>query len=488
MTIDIELKDSSLDRKPKVPKSLKRDNHKPKKDLSVPPKTSEQKKRKITIGLIVITILTLVIGFLIYKGYIFSHNFGFRFRPGSLISKEEKTLKKDSSGNFTNALLVGLDTRENGGLLNTDTLILASYNHKTNDLTLLSIPRDFHVEIQNGMNWYGRINSLYNIAEQEEEGSGINELRKSVEEVTGQEIQYYAIVDFKAFTEIIDTVGGIDINVENSFTDYRYPLGIGYQTVSFTAGPQTMDGETALIFSRSRHSLQNNEGSDFARARRQQKVILALKDKLLSSESLTKPKTLVGIFSSIAGNVRISEFTMEDIEAGLELAKKFEEKGGDVFSFVLDPTIGNYELVEKVPLESGAYAIGPKLGLGDYDDIHEYLQLMTKNPKLYTENAKIFVYDTGAGFQTAQNMTKDLQEAFPYIDITFAGTLRSDQEEIVVYSQTDEGEENNYTETVSKLKRFLNTELTQQPEYITTNLNGEDVTILLGKSVELKEE
>lgn len=481
MTIDIDLKDTNLD----IPKKSRAKLKKEKREKLPNSRTTPNKsKRKKIIILIVVVLVLLGLGFLVYKGYIFSHDFGFRFRPEELLVREEKSLKKDPTGKFTNVLLVGLDTRENTGLLNTDTIIMASYNYETNNITLLSIPRDFHVEIEEGVSWYVRINSIYNAAEQEEEGAGIIALQDTVERVTGQEIQYYAMVDFKAFVEIIDTLGGVDVNVENSFTDYLYPLGDGYQTVSFEAGPQTMDGETALIYSRSRHSLQNNEGSDFARAKRQQKVIIALKDKLLSSESLTNPKTLLGILSSIDGNIRVSEFSTNDIEAGLELSKEFNENSGKSHSFVLDTSVGNYSLVEKKPMESGAYAIGPKIALGDYSDINDFVRLIMNTPALYEEKAKVLIYDTGAGYQEVLALTEQLNEDYPYLDVTFAGTLRADKEEIIVYSH-EEGENNN---TVKELSKYLETDLKTQPEYITTNLNGEDVTILIGSNIVTEEE
>ncbi|HRY22170.1 MAG TPA: LCP family protein [Candidatus Dojkabacteria bacterium] len=481
MTIDIDLKDTNL----AVPqKSREKIKNVKREKLPTNGTTPKKNKRKKIIILVIVTLVLLGLGFLIYKGYIFSHDLGFRLRPEELLGREEKSLKKDPSGKYTNVLLVGLDTRENTGLLNTDTIMMASYNYETNDITLLSIPRDFHVEVEEGVNWYVRINSIYNVAEQEKQGTGIIALQDTVERVTGQKIQYYAMVDFKAFVGIIDTLGGIDVNVENSFTDYRYPLGKGYQTVSFEAGPQTMDGETALIYSRSRHSLQNNEGSDFARAKRQQKVIIALKDKLLSSESLMNPKTILGILPSIDGNIRVSEFSTNDIEAALELFKEFNENSGKIYSFVLDTSIGNYSLVENKPMESGAYAIGPKIALGDYTDINEFVGLIMTNPALYGEKAKVLIYDTGAGYQTVLAITEKLNEGYPYLDITFAGTLRTDREEIIIYSH-EEGENSH---TVRELSKYLETDLTTQPDYITSNLNGEDVTILIGSNIRTEEE
>jgi LCP family protein required for cell wall assembly len=344
---------------------------------------------------------------------------------------------------------------------------------------MLSITRDFHVEI-NTSNWYSRINSVYSSAEQRKEGTGLEELKNTVEEITRQQIQYHALVDYNAFVDIIDTVGGITINVENSFTDYMYPSGIGYQTVTFVAGPQEMDGETALQYARSRHSMDNDEGTDFARAARQQNVIKALQEKIASTETLTNPKTLMGIFSSVADNLKVSEFTIKDLEAGLELAKNFNNNGGNSYSFIMDPTIGNNQLVERKSLESGAYAIGPVLGLGRYEDIQGFFSQMYSNPALYKEEARILVYNTGLGHQEGYQQTLSLKEKYPYLNISYSGTLYSDKEGTYIYSHDDE---NPKTETVKILSSILKTENSTQPEYITTNLNGEDVTILLGSNI-----
>lgn len=484
MTIDLELNDNNL--KNIQPKRKSTKVAKIPVDTNSPEYKRKKKKRIKILAITFFFVIIAALGFLVYKGYIFSHELGFIFSPETLITRREKELKKDSSGRFTNILFVGLDTRGNGGLLNTDSIIIASYDYKNNNVILLSIPRDFHVEVGENVNWFSRINSIYSSNEQKEEGTGMKELTKTVEKIIGEEIQYYAVVDFNAFTEIIDAVGGININVENSFTDYMYPKGVDYQTVSFKAGPQTMDGETALIYSRSRHSPHNNEGSDFSRAKRQQKVIIAIKDKLLSSDSLTNPKTLIGILTSISGNLKISDFTITDIEAAFKLADKYEEEKGKTYSFVLDPSIGNWLLVERKFLESGAYAIGPKAGLGEYEDIQDFLKMVVDNPQLYAENAKIMVYDTGIGFQKAKEETDKLKEKYPYLNIIFAGTLFRDRDGIVIYENNEK--ETNYSHTVKELSMYLSTKINEKPEFITSNLNGEDVTILLGNTSDLIKE
>ncbi len=107
---------------------------------------------------------------------------------------------------------------------------------------MISIPRDFYVITNPQTKWVNRINTVYAAAEIENEGSGFPALISTVQEVTNLEIQYYAMVDFKAFVEIVDALGGLSINVENSFVDYEYPIGNKWKTVKFTAGPQIMDG------------------------------------------------------------------------------------------------------------------------------------------------------------------------------------------------------------------------------------------------------
>ncbi len=448
-----------------------------------PPK----KKRPIRKILLLTLLLFLLAGagFLIWKGYIITKNIGFKLNSVSLVQNKEPELKKDSEGKHTNILLVGIDTRDKGELLNTDTIILLSYSYETNNTVMLSIPRDFHVEVSKETKWFARINSVYSTAEGKKEGSGLEALKKSVEEVTGKEIQYYGMIDYKAFLEIIDTVGGINVNVENNFTDYMYPSdrGVGYKTVRFLAGPQVMDGETALEYSRSRHSSQNNEGTDYARARRQQKVILALKEKISQNEVYTNPKTVTGIISSLSKNIKISEFTVQDIEAGIKLIKEFDKNGGKTYSFVLDPLSGGQQLVETKTLPSGAFAIGPKEGLGKYSNIREYINLIIQKPQLYSEKPTVYVYDIGLGYKEVVAQTEKMREEFKYIPIYFRSTLFKDKEGIYVYSET-----NGLTESKAVFSKFLGTEKVEKPDFIKTNLGRENVIILLGKPVQLNTE
>ncbi len=450
----------------------------------------EPKKKKkwvifLILGIVVVVLAGIIFG--VSKGLAIFQKIGLKIDAGSFsLTNVEPELKKDSTGKYTNCLIIGIDTRGTSDGLNTDTIIMASYNYETSNVSMVSVPRDLTVEIGEGSGWYNKINAVYAFTKEGDDTAGLKELKRTVEELTGTEIQYYAMVNFDGFTQIVDAVGGVDINVENSFTDYSYPLGTKYQTVSFKSGIQTMDGETALQYARSRHSNDNGEGSDFMRARRQQKVIMAVKDKILSTETLTSPKAVMGLISSVADNIKVSEFTISDIQAALNVAEDFNEKNGKTYSFVLDPSAANGQVVSNQNAYNAdgtvsAYRIGPKLGLGKYADINEFVDLLMVKPAIYSENAKIYVYNTGLGNTEVTAKVKALKEQYPYMNIVNKGTLYSDKEGTYIYTHT----ENEFTATVDEFATTLNIENKTKPEFITNNLNGEDVTILLGKAIQL---
>jgi LCP family protein required for cell wall assembly len=449
------------------------------------PLSSSGKKKKFPIFKVLLGILLVAGitagGYMVYKGYKVSSDIGFQFKPGNILQPKDPELKKDSTGKYTSVMMVGIDTRDTGNLMNTDTIIVATYNYDTKDLTMISIPRDFHVQVDSNKYWFNRINSVYAVNEQKRKDSGMNALKEVAEDITKIEIQYYAMIDYNGFVELIDAVGGVDVNVDNSFTDYMYPKGNGYQTVSFKAGPQTMDGETALKFSRSRHSMQNNEGTDFARARRQQKVIAAFRDTVISSETLLNPKKIMDLMSAVQNNIQISEFTIEDIEAGISILKDFQEADGKTYSFVLDPSSGNSSLItSQNVVNTGAYAIGPIEGLGKYTKINEYVELILQDPHLYSENPTIYVYNTGLGYQATYEKAQDLREEFKYINIKYLGNLYSNKEGIYVFSN----KENEFSYSANLLSGYIKPTGTTKPEFVTTNLKGEDISIFFGKSIE----
>lgn len=264
-----------------------------------------------------------------------------------------------------NLLLLGMAGEGNDGPYLTDTIILASIKPSTENVALLSIPRDLGVKIPE-RGWY-KINHANAFGELKGAGEGARLTRAVIEDTFAVEIPYYVRIDFTAFQELIDIVGGITINVARGFTDTQYPASDGgYQTVSFPAGAQTMTGDQALIYARSRHG-NNNEGSDFARARRQQQVLLALKEKILSFQTLANPVRLNSILNSLDQHVA-TNLEFSDLIALVKMARSFEQ--ARLATVVLDTSEKGY--LEDSLTEDGAYVLLPKTG--NFDEIKQLIK------------------------------------------------------------------------------------------------------------------
>lgn len=236
-----------------------------------------------------------------------------------------------------NILLLGQGGPGHDGPYLTDTILLVSIEPETKKVAFVSIPRDLAVPIPgDGMR---KINHANSFGEEKGENMGPAYVSKVLTDLFGVDIHYYVRVDFKAFEEIIDDVGGVTVQVDRSFVDTEYPTEDDrYQTISFKQGRQTLDGKTALTFVRSRHG-NNGEGSDFARSKRQQKVILALKEKILSAQTLLNPVKLNGIVTSLNRNV-LTNMDFADIMAFAKLSKELQTENLNVLT--LDNSANGY--------------------------------------------------------------------------------------------------------------------------------------------------
>ena len=183
-------------------------------------------------------------------------------------------------------LIIGLDYRDylaNQGAPRSDTMILLTVDPLTKTAGILSIPRDMWVNIP-GFG-YSKINTAYSSGEGNKLPDGGPGLaRKTVEQFIGVPIQYYAQIDFNTFVEFIDLIGGIEIHIsENLRLD---PVGPGKDKIKLNCcGMRPLDGEATLAYARCRYAEQGCKDGDIGRAQRQQKVILAIRDKVLSPEN-----------------------------------------------------------------------------------------------------------------------------------------------------------------------------------------------------------
>jgi LCP family protein required for cell wall assembly len=207
-----------------------------------------------------------------------------------------------------NILLLGIDTRgkENWDQ-RTDTIIIVTVDPANKTAGMLSIPRDLQLPIPG--NGEDRINTANVWGETKGyPGGGPALLERTIEVNFHQTIDYYVMVDFKAFEKIIDTLGGIDVDVPKTLHDTKYPDPrpgdpYAYKTIHFDPGPQHMDGARALEYARSRMST-----TDFDRAGRQQLILLAIREKALGLNLIPKlPALAATMLDSIKTDMTIAE-------------------------------------------------------------------------------------------------------------------------------------------------------------------------------------
>lgn len=189
-----------------------------------------------------------------------------------------------------NILVVGVDRRPDGGDQNSDVIIIAQVDLINKTMRAVSIPRDLLVEVP-GIG-YDKINSAYNhgvVADPENPAAGIAKLRDTIEYNFGIPIDHYVMIDFDGFVDVIDSVGGIDVEVPEDLYDPEYPtIDYGTEEIFFPAGINHMDGETALKYVRTRH-----QDSDDGRRERQLDVILAIFEKGKSFGSINNIDDLI---------------------------------------------------------------------------------------------------------------------------------------------------------------------------------------------------
>ncbi|NOY14899.1 MAG: LCP family protein [bacterium] len=187
-----------------------------------------------------------------------------------------------------NVLVLGKGDKDHQAADLTDTIMLVSINLFAPKVTMISLPRDLWDK-----KLEAKINSFYYWGKQKSPDY-LDWTKKQMGRVVGVPIDYAMVVDFNDLEKIIDDLGGVWVRVEKGFDDYLYPIkgkenvypiSERYEHVSFKAGWQKMSGQRALVFVRSRHA-QGDEGSDFARARRQQLLIRSIVNQVLNNREV----------------------------------------------------------------------------------------------------------------------------------------------------------------------------------------------------------
>ncbi|MBJ7596019.1 MAG: LCP family protein [Candidatus Dormibacteraeota bacterium] len=347
---------------------------------------------------------------------------------GDLIGGKNSSTINQASTNLhrINFAVYGYGGLGHDGAYLTDSIMIISVQPKLNGppaVAEISIPRDWYVPIQlaNGQTGSSRINQAYadgmsgqGPVPATDPTAGGAVANPTLEHLLGIHIDHWVGVDFSAFRAAVDAVGGVDVVAPNSFTDYAYPAGecspgpnenCQLTTVDFNAGAQHLNGTRALQFARSRHSNDNGEGSDFARSRRQQLVVAALKQKVVSLGGLG---SLPDLLNSLGDNV-VTDLHVNDLEALYSLLKDVDTKS--VLHVSFDDTNFLYEC--GYPANCGAaymYAHDRT-----YAEIAHYVQNVFVDSAVLGRHAAVTIED-GSG--RALNASARWAQLFKYMSLT----------------------------------------------------------------------
>lgn len=217
-------------------------------------------------------------------------------------------------------LVLGIDERQQErGPFRTDTMMLLTLDPTTLQAGVLSIPRDLWVPIPGYKEGGNRINTAHFLGDlYDHPGGGPALAMETVEYNLGVPIDYYARLNFRGFIELVDLIGGVDIYVEETIHDNAYPDGnYGTEVLHIDPGQHHFDGEMTLKYARTRHG-----SNDFERARRQQKVLLAILDRVTSLGMLPQMAAKSNqIFTTLEDSIS-TDMTLDEILALGNLALK----------------------------------------------------------------------------------------------------------------------------------------------------------------------
>jgi LCP family protein required for cell wall assembly len=246
------------------------------------------------------------------------------------VPEDSRPQKAEGAKGAINFLLLGSDSRdpENKDGSRSDTIIVLHLDKSHSKAQMVSIPRDtwvFVPKASNGAN--GNTNAKINAAYA---WGGVPLMVQTVEKFTGVRIDHVALVDFFGFKEIVDALGGVDINVTESFTSTHSLNADGKR--HFNKGPQTMDGAAALDYARERYAFKDG---DFARIQHQQQVIKAILNKAASGGTLSSPTKLNSFLHATADAVTVDS-TLNLVDMAMEL----RNLRGEDLAFYTSPTKG----------------------------------------------------------------------------------------------------------------------------------------------------
>lgn len=360
-----------------------------------------------------LVVMLMTGGFLTWKGYAKFHKvFHGTSTVAALAGKPvAPDLLKGEGDGRVNILLLGIGGPGHDGPDLTDTMVVMSVDPVNDTAVLLSIPRDLWVKMP--VNYFGsqqKINAAYESGKYHYLGkmdaSGANAAAveagfaaddQVVKDVLGVNINYHVLINFQAFRQAIDTVGGVTVDVPTELNDPTMAWENNWNPILAEPGVQQMDGVKALLYARSRETT-----SDFARSQRQRQILVALKDKVLTAGTLSNPTKIDGLMNAFGDNV-YSDLSTQGAMRLVSIMKQVSDNHiasvgltDEPHKLVTTDHVGNISVVR------------PVAGFNNYADIQNYVRSQLPDGYLLKEKAPVTV--VGAIAAGAQQMTAMLKD------------------------------------------------------------------------------
>jgi LCP family protein required for cell wall assembly len=352
---------------------------------TAPHKKRRVLKRAVLIFGAIVLAAGLFLGFKFYKDI--ARLTGNK-NPFSLFSVFKPAHLENQDGRV-NILVAGNsadDVGHDGGTL-TDSIMVLSVNTRNNTALMLSIPRDLWVDIPG--NGHAKINEAY-------VDGGMDLLQEVVEQNLGLTINYQALINYTAFRDLVNAVGGITITIKSPDPRGLYDPSIDWEThsplVKLTNGKHTLNGEQALDLARARGDTYGSYGfpqADFDRTEHQRQMLLAIKDKASSASVIANPLKVSALVDAIGNNVK-TNLQLNEIETLYTFMKKINNS--QIASYNLNTLKGKgTTMLSNYTSPMGQSALIPAAGIDDFTDIQTQITRLLSNDPLVREAGSVVV-------------------------------------------------------------------------------------------------
>jgi polyisoprenyl-teichoic acid--peptidoglycan teichoic acid transferase len=406
-----------------------------------------------------------------------SENGSFFTQVRQFIGLAPKKLPNEESDRI-NILLLGHGGAGHDGPELTDTIMIASIKPSSKEAALVSIPRDLVVYQGERYGWR-KINHINAFGENELPGSGPEKARQIISEAFNIPIQYYIKVDFSGLVQIIDTLGGLDIEIAKSFTDYTYPTADFHTTtIAFEQGMQKLLGEEVLQFVRSRHGT-NGEASDFARAARQQLVLESIKNQALSLGLVLQPNKINSYLKTIDRNM-VTNLKAWEISRLAGLARDISEN--EIANLVLSDSPDG--LLTSRLTQEGAYILTPRHE--SFSEISFEIENIFTPDAQRPEPVKVAVQNGTFEIGLASKVARTLENKKYYVS-QIANATRKDWDITTIYKLSSKVSSDDLNELAKEMSANISLGLpswlvvTDRPTSTTTpSIPPSDLLIIIG--------